>query len=119
MTEKLAPNTAVSVPSVAVPHEDIAAEDVVSGEPKQGVVELGELGGTDIGVWELTQGAVTDTETDEFFVVVSGGATIEILEGEGSGTSVTVAAGDTMRLAAGTRTKWIVNDHIRKVYIAA
>lgn len=106
--------------------EAVDAADVVSGDPRQGVVELGAIGGAETGIWELRGGVVTDTEVDEIFVVLSGGATIEFLGGDpepGGGAetvleTVEVGAGDVMRLVAGSRTRWSVDDHIRKVYIA-
>ena len=32
---------------------------------------------------------------------------------------IDVKTGDVMRLTAGTRTRWIVKDHVRKFYLAA
>ena len=49
------------------------------------------------------------------FIVISGGATIKLVE---EGRSVDVKTGDVMRLTAGTKTRWIVKDHIRKVYLS-
>lgn len=97
-----------------VPLELVPFSDTVEGSPRQGVKELGPIGGCDTGIWELRGGTVTDTESDEVFVVLSGGASIEMLD---EGRTVEVKAGDVMRLTAGTRTKWTVPDHIRKVYV--
>lgn len=108
-------NEVVRGSSIEVGLEAVPADDVVSGSPRQGVVALGSISGATTGIWELRDGVVTDTEVDELFVVLSGGATIELLD---EGRSVEVAAGDVMRLVAGTRTKWTVTDHIRKVYIS-
>lgn len=106
---------------IAVELEDVASDDVVSGAPQQGICELGTIGNIEAGVWELRGGVVTDTEVDELFVVLSGGAEIELLEVPANpaqaGTKVSVQAGDVMRLLAGTRTRWTVADHIRKVYL--
>lgn len=88
---------------------------VVSGNPREGIVPLGTLGDTEIGIWELRTGTVTDVELDEVFVVLSGNATIEFLEED---RSLVVGAGDVVRLVAGSRTRWTVQDHIRKVSIA-
>lgn len=99
-----------------VPLEPVPAEEVDYGTPRQGVLELGNIGGCEAGIWELRDGAVLDTEIDELFVVISGGATIKLLD---EGRSVDVKTGDVMRLNAGTKTRWIVKDHIRKVYLAA
>lgn len=121
-------NAAVHGRELPVVLEAVDAADTVSGSPRQGATELGTLGGTELGIWELRDGVTTDTEVDEFFVVLSGGATIEFLDEEGkpgdasrdaTPRSVEVRAGDVMRLVAGSRTRWTVEDHIRKVYIAA
>lgn len=118
-------NAAVHAGSIPVALEAVDPADVVSGDPAQGVVELGEIGGAETGIWELRGGTVTDTEVDELFVVLSGGATIELLSEPGVESdpsaeprTVEVGPGDVMRLVAGTRTRWTVRDHIRKVYIA-
>lgn len=108
-------NSVVHGHGAIVPLEPVAADEVDSGSPRQGILELGPIGGCDTGIWELREGAVFDTEVDEIFVVLSGGAVIELLD---EGRTVEVNAGDVMRLVAGTRTRWIVEDHIRKVYIA-
>lgn len=99
-----------------VPLTPVPTEEVESGAPRQGVLELGSIAGCTTGIWELRDGTVVDTEIDEVFIVISGGATIHLLD---EGRSVEVNAGDVMRLTAGTRTRWEVPDHIRKVYIAA
>ncbi len=119
MTEKLPEgvNQKVAVGDLGIDFEAVDPADTVAGQPEQGSVDLGALAGADVGVWELRGGTVTDTEADEFFVVVSGGATIEILEGPNAGETLTVTAGDAARLVAGTKTRWTVSDHIRKVYI--
>ncbi|MBL3685934.1 DUF861 domain-containing protein [Leucobacter zeae] len=122
MSEYLLPegaNAAVRGRETAVALEAVAEDDVVSGDPAQGIVELGAIGGAEAGIWELRGGVVTDTEVDELFIVLSGGASIELLDGPEAGTTVVVGPGDVMRLVGGTRTRWTVEDHIRKVYIAA
>lgn len=98
-----------------VPLEPVAEEKVDYGTPRRGDLELGKIGDCVAGIWELRDGAMLDTEFDEVFVVISGGATIKLLD---EGRSVDVKTGDVMRLTAGTRTRWIVKDHIRKVYLA-
>lgn len=115
-------NAAVPATQIAVELEAVDPTDVVSGAPVQGISELGTVGGAEVGIWELRDGTVTDTEVDEIFIVLSGGAHIELLEVPGApediGSVVEVATGDVMRLVAGTRTRWTVPDHIRKVYVA-
>lgn len=96
--------------------EPVPEEVRVSGAPRQGTIEFGAVGDCETGIWELRGGVVTDVEVDELFVVLSGGASIEFLD---EGHTLEVKAGDVVRLLAGTRTKWTVKDHIRKVYLAA
>ncbi|QIM19237.1 cupin domain-containing protein [Leucobacter coleopterorum] len=108
-------NARVNGLGIEVALEAVPASDVVSGSPRQGFAELGSIGGCETGIWELRSGTVVDTEVDEIFVVLSGGATIEFLDED---RSVEVGVGDVMRLVAGSRTRWTVEDHIRKVYIA-
>ncbi|MEJ6488343.1 cupin domain-containing protein [Leucobacter sp. USCH14] len=115
-------NAALHGTRLDVALDAVDAEETVAGSPHQGIAELGGIGGAELGVWELRGGTVTDTEVDEIFIVLSGGASIELLEVPGApeeaGRVFDVAAGDIMRLAAGTRTRWTVTDHIRKVYVA-
>ncbi len=114
-------NESVSGLDADISFEAVDPADTVTGSPVQGVAELGSIGETALGIWELRGGTVTDTEVDELFVVLSGGATIEFLDetrADGSPRMVDVKAGDVMRLVAGSRTRWSVDDHIRKVYIA-
>lgn len=108
-------NQVIAAVSAEIELEPVPADEVEAGAPRQGVAELGEIGGCEAGIWELRAGTVTDTEVDELFVVLSGSAVIELID---EGTRIEVAAGDAMRLVAGTRTRWIVEDHIRKVYIS-
>ena len=114
-------NLAVSATTTPIELEPVDAADTVSGSPRQGIAELGTMGTADVGIWELREGIVTDTEVDELFVVLSGGARIEFLDNENNVIDgpVEVAQGDVMRLVGGSRTRWTVENHIRKVYIAS
>lgn len=122
MAEAILPagtNTAVSGVLTEIEHEPVPVQDVISGSPTQGTTPLGEIGGCEVGIWELREGVTTDTEVEEVFVVLSGEAHIDFIdERDETLTTVTVRQGDVMRLAEGSRTRWSVPDHIRKVYIA-
>jgi len=95
---------------VAVP-----ADQIESGSPETGILELEDFAGMSMGIWEHTEGVSTDTEVDEVFIVISGGATIEFLNDDTP--PLEVKPGDIVRLAAGAKTRWIVRDHLRKVYL--
>ena len=101
--------------SVHLTRESLSADQIESGSPETGILELGDFAGVSMGIWEHTQGVSTDTEVDEVFIVISGGATIEFTDD--AAPPLEVVAGDIVRLSAGVKTRWIVRDHIRKVYL--
>ena len=98
--------------SAEVAHEP--AEGVVSGSPTVGVVELGTLGGAEIGIWEITPGVVRDVEAEELFVVLEGEGTVRFEGGE----TVELRPGSIVRLHEGERTEWTIHSRLRKVYLA-
>lgn len=87
---------------------------VLAGSPSSGAHPLMALGGTEIGVWEMTPGTVTDVEADEVFVVLSGSATLAFDDGE----VIALRPGVSVRLHAGDRTVWNVAETLRKLYLA-
>lgn len=101
--------------TVPLNHDPIPPQNRLEGAPSAGILEQGEFEGHGYGLWELTPGVVTDTETTELFVVLSGSATIEFVD---SGESITVGPGDLVRLDDGARTVWRVTETLRKVYIS-
>jgi len=100
---------------VEIPLEPVGTENVLDGDPYTGAVVLGEFAGREYGVWEMTPGAMSDVENDEFFVVVAGAASVEFLDDE---IVVQLVPGSVMTLAAGTRTIWTVTQALRKVWMA-
>lgn len=94
----------------------LRSEDVASGTPTAGLAELATLGGTSVGIWELSEGTVRDTEADEVFVVLAGSGTVTFLA---DGASLALAPGVVVRLHAGERTEWVVRSTLRKIYISA
>ncbi|GAA1355651.1 cupin domain-containing protein [Arthrobacter koreensis] len=98
--------------------EPVPAEAIASGAPATGVHPLGSFGGVGLGVWEMTEGGMFDTEADEIFLVLSGAATVDFLAEDGTVTATAALGPHTlMRLAAGTRTRWTVTKTLRKVYL--
>ena len=55
----------------------------------------------------------TDVEADEVFVVLSGRATVEVVDGP----TLEIGPGDVGLLPAGARTTWTVHETLRKVYV--
>lgn len=105
----------VDAGGVEIPHEPVPAADVVSGTPTVGVLELGELRGVEIGIWEITPGVVTDVEADEVFVVLSGEGTVRFVD---SGETVELRPGVLVRLNQGEPTEWEIRSRLRKVYLS-
>ncbi len=95
--------------------EPVPVEQVVTGAPATGTTAFGTFGGHEVGVWEMTPGAMSDVEADELFVVIAGRATVEFVE---TGTWMLLGPGDVVQLRAGARTVWTVTETLRKVYLA-
>lgn len=93
---------------------DLEPSDIVAGSPVASAVELDRLAGVGIGLWELTEGTVRDTEADEVFVVLSGDGEVVWEDGE----RIPLAPGVVVRLHAGERTTWTIRSTVRKVYVA-
>ncbi len=91
----------------------LAPEQVVSGNPQVSACEILTEPGWEVGVWQHTAGVSTDVEADEVFVVLSGRATIEVVDGP----TLEVGPGDVGVLQAGDRTRWTVHEDLRKVYL--
>lgn len=87
-----------------------------AGEPRIADRALGEVGGAEVGVWEIAAGVADDTEVDELFVVLSGSARVEFLD---EGRSIELWPGSIARLRAGQRTRWHVAETLRKVYVTS
>mgnify|MGYP003515605068 CR=1 FL=1 len=108
------PNSTFHAGSLVVEHQAVAPDQVVDGQPRTGVRELGRFGGMEVGIWEMTPGVMRDEEADEVFVVLSGSATVEFDDGT---TALSLQPGDVVRLAEGTKTVWTVTETLRKVYL--
>ncbi|MQY33679.1 hypothetical protein SRB17_16420 [Streptomyces sp. RB17] len=105
---------ALHIPDAELEPEPLDPEQIVSGDPEvTGKVVWESPDGRQIrGIWQITPGAVKDTEADELFVVISGSATIEVQDGP----TLTVGPGDMAVLRAGDRTTWTVRETLRKAY---
>jgi uncharacterized cupin superfamily protein len=97
----------------ALEHEPVDAADVLGGRPTTGTLPLSDAAGVELGIWEITSGIVTDIEADEVFVVLSGRGRVELDDG----SSIALGAGTVVRLRAGDRTRWIVYETLRKIYV--
>jgi uncharacterized cupin superfamily protein len=104
------------VPKLVLPLTEVSPELVIEGTPLQGSLEFSTVAGSEVGVWEMTPGIADDVEVDEVFVVVSGRATVAFLETD---EIIELSAGSLCRLNKGQRTRWVVTETLRKVYVVA
>jgi uncharacterized cupin superfamily protein len=111
----LAANLVVQAEAVTLDHTSLPSSKIVAGQPRLGTAVLGAIGDYAIGVWEITPSVTTDIEVDEFFIVVSGSATVSFDDGS---HPLRLRAGSVGRLAQGTATTWTVTETLRKIYIA-
>ena len=119
-TEPVLPaGVALDAGGLVLEMEPVPADAVAGGRPATGVHGLGSFSGLELGVWEMSEGGMYDTEADEVFLVLSGEATVQFLAADGSVTSTAaLGAHSLMRLAAGARTRWTVHRTLRKVYLS-
>lgn len=110
---ELDPGVLVSAVDLEVPLEPVPAEQIVSGTPQTGSVDLDEDLG--IGVWEMTPGAMRDTEIEEVFVVIAGETVVEFTDR--ALAPIELTPGAVVSLTAGMRTIWTVTKTLRKVYL--
>ncbi|GAA1782228.1 cupin domain-containing protein [Agromyces lapidis] len=106
---------------LALEHEPVPAEQVVAGSPTTAYLALDESEAGEIGVWEMSVGAMRDVEVDEVFVVLAGAATVEFESAASDGlhrSPIVLAPGSVVRLEAGMRTVWTVRENLRKVFIS-
>lgn len=109
-------------PRLTVQHELVETQQVIDVGPgthavTTGYAQLGQINDFDVGVWEMSVGTMTDIEADEYFVVVSGRGTVQVLAQNGfAAQNQNLAAGAVVRLQAGMHTVWTVDQTLRKVY---
>jgi len=105
---------ALSADQLILDPGELDPESVLEGTPvvTEATLWTSEDGRIIRGVWQITEGIVTDVEADELFVVVSGKATVAV---EG-GATLELAPGVLGVLARGARTTWTVHETLRKVF---
>jgi uncharacterized protein len=116
-TPRTAPGNAVHTEALALEleFEAVPEAQLVSGSPSTGFAVLSAFDGREYGVWEMSEGAMSDTEADEVFVVLAGEASVLFID---TGVEWKLAAGSVGRLTAGQRTVWTVTRRLRKVYLS-
>ncbi|QDQ91004.1 cupin domain-containing protein [Rhodococcus sp. WB9] len=92
-------------------------DQVVRGPaPMVGERVLGDFAGATVGIWEIEPSISCDVEIDEVFVVLSGDATVQFDDGT---PDLELGPGSVVHVRSGQKTRWIVRDTLRKIFIAA
>ena len=110
----IAPNSVANAAALSLAMAAVPEDQRASGEPATGSAVLGTFADLEVGVWEMTTGAMRDIEADELFVVLSGSARVDFADGS---ASLELDPGAVVRLAAGAQTQWTVHHPLRKVYL--
>lgn len=106
--------TAIDALALGVPLSDLPPHLVQAPGVSAGAVHLASIDGMDVGVWEHSAGVSTDTEASEVFVVVSGRGRVTCEQGG----VIDLAPGVVGYLEAGARTRWEIDEPVRKVWIS-
>jgi len=104
---------ALTIEDAELVRDDGFPGQVVEGHPDMSTLLVWEsTDKTQIrGIWEVQPGTFTwRFDVDEFFVVLSGHATIEVQEGE----TLTLQPGSLAVFKPGDRTIWTVHETLRK-----
>ncbi len=99
--------------------EPVQAGELVNGNPGTAVQRLGEIFDVEFGLWEMSEGAMRDVEAEELFIVLSGKATIQVEPVNGfEAEEFSLLPGSICHLREGMHTIWMVDQPLRKVYLA-
>lgn len=122
MSARLLAGAVTDAAALPLAHEPVPSDQVVAGAPTAGYAPLDEPGADaadgagELGVWEMTPGAMRDTEVDEVFLVIAGAATVEFVDP--ALPPIVLRPGSIVRLDAGMQTVWTVTETLRKLFIA-
>ena len=105
---------ALAVTELVLDPGELDPSTIVAGAPevREALLWTSPDGRVLRGVWEITEGTVTDVEEDEVFVVVAGRATVEVEDGP----TLELAPGVLGILDRGARTTWTIHETLRKVF---
>lgn len=113
----LEPGVPVDLLTLQLEHASVPTKQDLSGSTTTAAQELGSAVGLDsTGVWEMSEGVMTDTERDELFLVVAGEGTVEFLDP--ALPPAELRPGAMLRLSEGMQTRWTVHRPLRKLYLS-
>ena len=118
-SEKISPWSATFMAdalALDIPTELVAAAQVDFGHPETGSVPLTEWDDREVGVWVMTPGAMTDVETDELCIIITGSGVVHRTL-DGARVEQPLIAGAVFQLLKGEETLWVVTETVRKIYL--
>jgi uncharacterized cupin superfamily protein len=107
-------NRAYDAPTVPLVWAALDDDQCPDGPVSTGVGIVGNAAFASVGVWEHPAGISTDVEADEVFVVLSGSGRVILSDG----SELALRPGTVGILEAGTATTWIIDEPLRKVWVA-
>jgi uncharacterized cupin superfamily protein len=93
-------------PSAATPSE--------GGAPRLVDTPVCSVGDVQVGLWQIGAGSATDVEVDEVFLVLTGSGQVTF----GDGSVLPLRPGMLVRLVEGDQTTWLIEQPLRKLYVA-
>ncbi|MDA0638736.1 cupin domain-containing protein [Nonomuraea sp. MCN248] len=93
---------------------DIVPDVSAPADPRTVTTALTGFRDVEIGVWDITPGVAEDVEVDEIFLVLAGAGRVAFEDG----SSIDLRPGVLVRLVAGDRTVWTIDEPLRKLYLA-
>lgn len=105
----------VAAGDLPVQHQPLPAHLAETTGVSTGSVPLESIAGLVGGVWEHSTGISTDVEQDEMFVVIAGRGRIVLDDG----SVLDLKPGTVGVLRAGEKTRWEIDEPLRKVWFAA
>ncbi|MFM6981642.1 MAG: cupin domain-containing protein [Microbacteriaceae bacterium] len=98
-----------------IDHYPVEAGLALAGNPTTGFQTLSVQSGYEIGVWEMAPGSMRDVEVAEVSLILDGCGTVT----HGDGRVDVLEPGNTVILAEGEETVWVVESTVRKIYCIA
>jgi hypothetical protein len=105
----------ISVQNAELMKDEIDPSNIASGNPEVSSLILsitGEHNEIVRGIWQCTEGTVTDVEQDEMFTVIEGRATVTVE----NGPVLELSPGVVGFFRKGDKTTWVIHERLRKTF---
>jgi uncharacterized cupin superfamily protein len=75
---------------------------------------VSRIADVEVGLWQIDAGSATDVEADEVFLVLAGSGQVTFSDG----SVLPLRPGVLVRLVEGDQTIWVIDQPLRKLYVA-